>query len=96
MRAAIGFEREVNAIVNSIQSLRHHLTPGHFRPHIKVVPDQFNNVNRRCTISGKGNKREWQIIVPMQDQEYYRYYLVKNIFTDERLIVSDRVVGNLY
>jgi hypothetical protein len=66
-----------------------------YRPSIKVIADHRNNVHRRCSYR-KNEGRIWQILVPMQDQEYTSYYLIQNMDTGERCIVWDRLLHNLY
>jgi hypothetical protein len=66
-----------------------------YRPRIKVIADRRNNVHRMCSYR-KGEGRVWQILVPMQDQEFTSYYLILNMDTGERCIVWDRLLHNLY
>lgn len=101
MRTAIRYQRdnsELDRAINRLNMLRHYLSPRNtYRPRIRIVSDQFNNLNRRCNISGDTNgDRLWKIIATLKDQEYHRYYLVTNLMTNEKRMVSETIISNLY
>jgi hypothetical protein len=69
-----------------------------YRPSLRIVADQRNNVGRRCSYTRNGENlgRVWEIVTPLRDQEFVSYYLVMNVETGEQCIVWDRLLHNLY
>lgn len=68
---------------------------GDYRPYIRIVSDQFNNVGRLCTYRNSGG-RVWQVKNSMSDQNGVRYFLIQHLITGAREIVWVNAVGNLY
>lgn len=54
---------------------------------LRIAPDMFNNVGRRCdNLSDPIPGRNWVIRTFLTDEEFNRYYLVQNWVTGEQRI----------
>lgn len=65
---------------------------------LETAGDEFNNVDRRCTLAGDKNGRLWFVQTPlrMRGSEHVSAYIVRHTVSGTYRVVGSRDMGDLY
>lgn len=65
---------------------------------LETAGDDFNNVGRRCTLTGDKNPRLWSVETPLRSRgsEHVSNYIVRHVTSGQYRVVQSRDMGSLY